>query len=605
MAEAVQETLGEVVAALMTRGRDDLAARTRAAAVRASRPATVVCVVGEFKQGKSLMVNAILGRPICPVDDDLATSAITVIQQGAEPAVAIHRRSGNRIEKAVVDPTSLADWVTEGGSGPGREDVERAVVSFDHPLLRQGLTLVDTPGVGGFAAAHARATMAFLPYADAMIFATDASAELSAPEIEFLRSAIERCPQVVVALTKIDLYPEWRRILELNRHHLADVLENVQLIPVSASAAIAAIRQRDSALDAESGIPELRDQILQGLLDRSRSRAAARSLREAGELVDHMIAIADHELEVIQDPARIARANAAYEDAVAKLEQLRGPGSRWGQVLSDQMSDLSNAAAFRLRSGMRDISGSIDTAVEGLSSPGEWDELSNQLQDDITELLAEVFGTIEQGTIAIHHSLTELLADEASTMVSEEARDLAASILARIDTIPTAMDSETGTKRAIGSVVPALRGAQSGLMLFGLLGRVLPIGAAGLLMSNPVTLVIGAAFAGKQIYSVRQRTLATRRQRARSSVRSFLDEVQFQTSHQLNESIRRVQRILRDEFSSRIVELQRSYQEMAEQAKLDVTSTYGQQVERAKSLRIDLEELRGLRGRLGAAGGAA
>ncbi len=605
MAEAVQETLGEVVAALMTRGRDDLAARTRAAAVRASRPATVVCVVGEFKQGKSLMVNAILGRPICPVDDDLATSAITVIQQGAEPAVAIHRRSGNRIEKAVVDPTSLADWVTEGGSGPGREDVERAVVSFDHPLLRQGLTLVDTPGVGGFAAAHARATMAFLPYADAMIFATDASAELSAPEIEFLRSAIERCPQVVVALTKIDLYPEWRRILELNRHHLADVLENVQLIPVSASAAIAAIRQRDSALDAESGIPELRDQILQGLLDRSRSRAAARSLREAGELVDHMIAIADHELEVIQDPARIARANAAYEDAVAKLEQLRGPGSRWGQVLSDQMSDLSNAAAFRLRSGMRDISGSIDTAVEGLSSPGEWDELSNQLQDDITELLAEVFGTIEQGTIAIHHSLTELLADEASTMVSEEARDLAASILARIDTIPTAMDSETGTKRAIGSVVPALRGAQSGLMLFGLLGRVLPIGAAGLLMSNPVTLVIGAAFAGKQIYSVRQHTLATRRQRARSSVRSFLDEVQFQTSHQLNESIRRVQRILRDEFSSRIVELQRSYQEMAEQAKLDVTSTYGQQVERAKSLRIDLEELRGLRGRLGAAGGAA
>lgn len=605
MAEAVQETLGEVVAALMTRGRDDLAARTRAAAVRASRPATVVCVVGEFKQGKSLMVNAILGRPICPVDDDLATSAITVIQQGAEPAVAIHRRSGNRIEKAVVDPTSLADWVTEGGSGPGREDVERAVVSFDHPLLRQGLTLVDTPGVGGFAAAHARATMAFLPYADAMIFATDASAELSAPEIEFLRSAIERCPQVVVALTKIDLYPEWRRILELNRHHLADVLENVQLIPVSASAAIAAIRQRDSALDAESGIPELRDQILQGLLDRSRSRAAARSLREAGELVDHMIAIADHELEVIQDPARIARANAAYEDAVAKLEQLRGPGSRWGQVLSDQMSDLSNAAAFRLRSGMRDISGSIDTAVEGLSSPGEWDELSNQLQNDITDLLAEVFGTIEQGTIAIHHSLTELLADEASTMVSEEARDLAASILARIDTIPTAMDSETGTKRAIGSVVPALRGAQSGLMLFGLLGRVLPIGAAGLLMSNPVTLVIGAAFAGKQIYSVRQRTLATRRQRARSSVRSFLDEVQFQTSHQLNESIRRVQRILRDEFSSRIVELQRSYQEMAEQAKLDVTSTYGQQVERAKSLRIDLEELRGLRGRLGAAGGAA
>lgn len=603
MTDAVQEALGEVVATLMARGRDDLAARTRAAAVRASRPATVVCVVGEFKQGKSLMVNALLGRPICPVDDDLATSAITIIQHGTEPAVVVHRRSGNRIEKAVVDPASLADWVTEAGSGPGREGVERAVVSFDHPLLRQGLTLVDTPGVGGFAAAHARATMAFLPYADALIFATDASAELSAPETEFLRSAVERCPRVVVALTKIDLYPEWRRILDLNRHHLADVLGDVQLVPVSASAAVAAIRQRDDSLGGESGIPELRDQILQGLLDRSRDRAATRSLSEAGELVDHMIAIADQELEVIQDPARIAEANALYEDAVAKLEQVRGPGSRWGQLLNDRMSDLSNAATFRLRGGMRDISGSVDTAIEELSSPGEWDELSAQLQDDVAELLVEVFGSIEEGTVALHHELAELLADEASTMELGEARDLAASILAGIDAKPTTMDDETGTKRAIGTVVPALRGAQSGLMLFGLLGRVLPIGAAGLLMSNPITLVIGAAFAGKQVYSVRQRTVTTRRQRARSSVRGFLDDVQFQASHQLGENVRRVQRILRDEFSSRIVELQRSYQEMAEQAKRDVALTYEQQVERAKQLRTDLDQLRALRARLSAAGG--
>ena len=98
MADAVQEALRESAATLMTRGRDDLAARIRAAAVRASRPATVVCVVGEFKQGKSLLVNALLGRPICPVDDDLATSAITVIQHGADPTVMVYRRSEKAIE---------------------------------------------------------------------------------------------------------------------------------------------------------------------------------------------------------------------------------------------------------------------------------------------------------------------------------------------------------------------------------------------------------------------------------------------------------------------------------------------------------------------------
>ena len=604
MADAVQEALREVAATLMTRGRDDLAARTRAAAVRASRPTTVVCVVGEFKQGKSLLVNALLGRPICPVDDDLATSAITIIQHGDEPTVVIYRRSGKEIEKQTVDPTTLADWVTEAGSGPGREQVERAVVSFEHALLEQGLTLVDTPGVGGFAAGHARATTAFLPYADALIFVTDASAELSAPEIEFLRSALERCPQVVVALTKTDLYPEWRRIADLNRQHLAGVLDEVRLIPISAAAAVTAIRRRDEALVGESGVPELRDQILQSLLDQSRERAARRSLNEAEELVDHMIAIAAQELEVVQDPTRIAEANALYEQAVAKLEQVRGPGSRWGQLLNDRMSDLSNGATFRMRGGMRDMAGAVDTVIEELSSSAEWDELSAQLQDDVAGLLAEVFGSIEEGAGAIRHDLAQLLADETSSELPEEARGLAASILAGIDAKPAALDDESGAKRAVGSVVPALRGAQSGLMLFGLLGRVLPIGAAGLMMSNPITLAVGAAFAGKQIYSVRKHTLATRRQRARSAVKGFLDDVQFEASHQLGESVRRMQRMLRDEFSSRVGELQRSYQQMAEQAKHNVASTYEQQVERAKQLRTDLEQLRTLRKKLSAAGGA-
>jgi signal transduction histidine kinase len=142
-------------------------------------------------------------------------------------------------------------------------------------------------------------------------------------------------------------------------------------------------------------------------------------------------------------------------------------------------------------------------------------------------------------------------------------------------------------------------------MMFGLLGRVLPIGAAGLLMSNPVTLVIGAAFAGKQVISTRQRTLAVRRQQARASVRRFLDDIQFETSHELTEAARRIQRVLRDVFTARIVELQRTYQAMAEQAKRDVASTYEQQVERGKQLENDLAHFRELRSRLVAAGVAS
>jgi ribosome biogenesis GTPase A len=39
-------------------------------AERLARTETVVCVVGEFKKGKSALINALLGSPVCPVDDD-------------------------------------------------------------------------------------------------------------------------------------------------------------------------------------------------------------------------------------------------------------------------------------------------------------------------------------------------------------------------------------------------------------------------------------------------------------------------------------------------------------------------------------------------------
>ncbi len=70
-----------------------------------------------------------------------------------------------------------------------RKVVELVEVGLPNPFLERGITLVDTPGVGGLNAAHAAATLAFLPSADALIFVTDASAELSRPELDFLASA--------------------------------------------------------------------------------------------------------------------------------------------------------------------------------------------------------------------------------------------------------------------------------------------------------------------------------------------------------------------------------------------------------------------------------
>src|SRR6201996_655863 len=71
--------------------RPDLAVRARQALQRLHHPQVRVLVVGEFKQGKSMLVNALVDAPICPIDDDIATSVPTVVQFAESPSVTLVR----------------------------------------------------------------------------------------------------------------------------------------------------------------------------------------------------------------------------------------------------------------------------------------------------------------------------------------------------------------------------------------------------------------------------------------------------------------------------------------------------------------------------------
>jgi ribosome biogenesis GTPase A len=60
--------------------RADLRRRLEQAMARLQDPSIRVIVVGEFKQGKSKLINALVNAPVCPVDDDSATSVPTIVR---------------------------------------------------------------------------------------------------------------------------------------------------------------------------------------------------------------------------------------------------------------------------------------------------------------------------------------------------------------------------------------------------------------------------------------------------------------------------------------------------------------------------------------------
>jgi len=559
----------EAVAALATDlGRDDFAQRLAAASARVRRPATIVCVVGEFKQGKSSLVNALLGRAICPVDDDIATSAITLIRYGPEPRVEVRRRADDGVVVETVQPRELTEWVSERGNPDNVKNVERVDISVPHPLLANGLAIVDTPGMGGLGAGHAAATLAFLPFADGLIFVTDASSELSAPEAEFLDRAYELCPQVLFALTKTDLYPAWRRIATIDNDRRAAHVGHQGVLPVSATLFGTDLEPGDESLAESSGIPSFLGTLDSAVVTPAKALAAVRARAEATGVLAQLDQQVRLELELLCDPAGAEALEARLADATARLDLLRGPGARWNLLVADRVSDLSNSSSFEFRKSMRQVSRDMEEAIELLKSPEEWEQLARRLQTDVATVVTTLFVGIEQAHRAVRDAVIELIGDESVGLAPRLGLRDGIDVSSMWTDKGIDPDSKHHGSQQLGSALVGLRGAQSGIIMFGMMGRFLPAGAAALMMSNPVTVGIGAVFAGMQLADAHKRKIAMRRQQARSNVRQFLDEVQFAIGNELSGLLRDVQRGIRDEFTERIAELGRTYSEAAQSAQL-------------------------------------
>jgi|JI10StandDraft_1071094.scaffolds.fasta_scaffold54227_3 hypothetical protein len=586
-ADALIVELGKLLQQL---DRGDLAQRATVAAARLRRPSTIVCVVGEFKQGKSSLVNALLGTQVCPVDDDLATSAITLVRYGEQAGAVVRRKVDG---KDLSDPIPVADlgsWVSEVGNPKNHKGVERVEVTVPSPFLKQGLVIVDTPGMGGLGAGHAAATLGFLPFADGLIFVSDASSELSQPEIDFLRRAIELCPSVMFAQTKTDLFSSWQKILELNKGHLARQGVDIPIVPVSSALRVAALTRKDRELNDESRVPELVQRLGSDVVGPAKANATARSVADARSIIAQVDAGYRAEQAALADGAGGADAMAIIERAKSRLEYLKGPGAKWNVFVGDKITDLSNQVTFKLRGAMREIQRLMDERIETLSKGDEWDDLARYLQTVVSDEVANAFVALEEGRSSVRAQVVELLQDEE---IGSDTHSLRVASLSIADLWQNkSLDPTVSTgKKAFSTGLTGLRGAQGGVMMFGMMGTFLPTAAGVLIMSNPVLLGVGALFGSMGLAEDRKRKVAARRQAARTQVRQFLDDVQFEINNQIASTVRDVQRDLRDEFGDRLAELLRTYTEAAQRAQAEMQKSQGDRTARAKQLDAVLQKL--------------
>ena len=185
------KAVGAAITALLADcARPDLEQRASTALRRLDASGCNVLVVGEFKKGKSSLVNALVNAPVCPIDDDVATAKPIEVHYDAEPSAAVVYRPEDRSnpeDRGRVRAISFDDipsYAAEPPTAPDADQVTALRIGLPRQLLSSGLVLVDTPGVGGLGSSHSATTVGALPSADAVLFVKDASQELTATEVE-------------------------------------------------------------------------------------------------------------------------------------------------------------------------------------------------------------------------------------------------------------------------------------------------------------------------------------------------------------------------------------------------------------------------------------
>lgn len=574
--------------------RPDLVDRLATTAKRLGDPAFHVFVVGEFKQGKSSLANALLNAPVCPVDDDIATSAPTAVRYGEEAKAAVLLKPPESDDDERLEPIreeipieQVAQYVTEAANPSNERRVQAVEVSIPRKLLADGLVIVDTPGVGGLGSAHSAATIGALPMADAVLFVSDASQEFTAPELEFLQTARRMCPNIICVLTKVDFYPSWRKIRDLNQEHLRSRKIDVPLMCVSSALRIHALRTNDRDLNQESGFPQLVGYLQNDIAANAEKltiRAAATDVLSVTTLLTTQF---KNEQKALANPEDAQEVVGNLTQLQEKLARLRGGASKWQQTLSDGVVDLQTDLDHDLRGRIRQVMKQADDAIDASDPADTWDDFQAWLYRRVAEDVVHTYTFL--------HGRSDELAVRVAEHFGEDGGDLVVNLeMLNPNEIVATIDANTdiqASKMGMGSQgLAAMRGSYGGMLMFGMLGNM-----AGLALANPATIVIGLFMGRKALRDEKERQLAMRRNQAKQAHRKYTDEVTFVVGKDARDTMRRIQRQLRDFFSARAEELHKSTADALGAAQQAVKSDQATRQTRLRDVNAELERIGSLR----------
>jgi len=397
-----------------------------------------VACVGQFKRGKSTLLDALVGEEILPTGVVPVTTVPTVLRYGTQRAARVLIDG----QWKTIRPEDLAQYVSEELNPENKKRVEGVEAFLTSPLLASGMCLVDTPGIGSVFTGNTETTKDFIPQIDAAILVVGADPPISGEEAALVEAVAANVERIVIVLNKID------RVSPAERQQAAafasKVLEARLKKPVGRIyevSALSNLKQSSNGDDWNSLIEDLTRMASNSGQDMTRA-AAERGLRRFSVSLRRSV---EERIRALKQPIedsqqRIAELRQTVSQAEQSLRDL-------GALFSAEQMRLSNTLLARRKQFLREV---FPIACKELQ------QKINSVKTTFGPALRRELMSIDQ-TVARRHVMPWLDTEEANAeelynsvtqrfvnLVNELLRRISEEQSAEFAHLPRALDTEQG-----------------------------------------------------------------------------------------------------------------------------------------------------------------
>ncbi len=429
------QTAAEEIAALGP-GGTAIAHRLNQLATRMEQQRLQLAVLGQFKRGKSTLLNALLGEDILPTSVLPLTAIPTYLSWGHARTARVMFQDGQTVTETVHDDPAalrefLVQYATEQGNPENRRGVTRIEVEHPAAILAHGVVLIDTPGIGSTFRHNTSTTLSFLPQCDAALFVTAPDPPITEVEADFLDNVHTHVARLFVVLNKVDhLTPsEVNEAVEFLHHVMEKRLGDeapAHIFPISARYGLAASGNPNAPAWTESGLAALEQHLIDFLVHDKESALVNAIAKKLVAEIDAAVLQIDLMIRSLSLPlADLEGRMAAFTALIDEVQETRRTASDLLAGERRRLNELIETEAETLRrDGIEYLEKVMD---EALAAPGASEDEVRQAVGEMIpkffaarcDALATRFFQRVQAGLRPHRDRTDALLDQLRTRAAE------------------------------------------------------------------------------------------------------------------------------------------------------------------------------------------